>query len=316
MAWLVAEDDDLDFEIVDSSPMINPTRRPHPGFSPAGSLASPGNHMSSPLSSKHSELIQDLSPNTRNYHQSPSRRDRSQTSIISNSAPASPQNPISSSPVRRSSSNLCKDPRESKSPASFLTQHPIVIPDDDRPEPSFPVRRPGKPQRQRFPVNPEIYSSPDTAHPTNRRIRRKRIASSPDHPQPTSKNARNTASVREINELINLEATHSGDDVSSGSSHGSDVESESDRRFLQALPETQIPLSYDQSLAYRQSLLTQAPSGSKVPVFVNRPVRRGPFSGGIPSSRRSFIPSSPTEDDEYNEYDLGSFVVDDDSEII
>ena len=119
-----------------------------------------------------------------------------------------------------------------------------------------------------------------------------------------------------FNPLFDFAAVHSGDETSEGLSEPeNDVEDEYDRLFLQQLPETQLSASYDQTLAYRQSLFTQAPAGSKAPVFANRPVRPGMFRNTETSSRRRpFVPSSPSNS-EPDEYAFGSFVVDDEAEI-
>jgi ATP-dependent DNA helicase MPH1 len=95
------------------------------------------------------------------------------------------------------------------------------------------------------------------------------------------------------------------------------METEFDRQFLQGHPETQVSPSYDQNLAYRQSLFTQAPVRGKAPVFTNRPIVRSALYGaGLGARRRPLISSSPPiNDDEPNEYVMGSFVVDDDAEI-
>ena len=115
---------------------------------------------------------------------------------------------------------------------------------------------------------------------------------------------------RKDNPLFDYAAEHSGDEVSEGSSgEDDDVESESDRRFLEPLPETQLPLSYDQSQVYRQSLLTQAPG----PVFASKPNRGGMYGRG--GSLRMLRPSSSSPPRESDEYELGTFVVDDDAEI-
>jgi ATP-dependent DNA helicase MPH1 len=127
---------------------------------------------------------------------------------------------------------------------------------------------------------------------------------------------------------IDVEAGHSGDEVSSGlSSREEEEESESDRRFVTDMPATQPSLSYDQSAVYRQSLLSQAPArtnGTKkdnnnnnklsLPAFAAPPARRGAAS----APRRERVPrlSSPVPPaDEEDYYMLGSFVVDDEAEI-
>jgi ATP-dependent DNA helicase MPH1 len=94
---------------------------------------------------------------------------------------------------------------------------------------------------------------------------------------------RDTAAAARMNPWIDVEAAHSGDEVSDGSASPSSEAGEedgSDRRFVTDLPPTQASPSYDQSAVYRQSLLSQAPAGRSfaVPVFAAPPVRRG---GGV-----------------------------------
>lgn len=116
--------------------------------------------------------------------------------------------------------------------------------------------------------------------------------------------------------LFDVEAAHSGDEVSEGDGSEVDmVESESDRRFLEELPETQASPSYNQTAAYRAGLMTQAPG--RGPLFQRRRKRVGPFAGG-----RTQVPkppewsSSPRQNSELDEYEMGSFVVKDDDAIL
>jgi len=130
-----------------------------------------------------------------------------------------------------------------------------------------------------------------------------------------SKHAKPSLLSRIPNALFDGEAVHSGDEVSEGRSGTEDEESESDRFFLKDSPATQASQSYDQSLVYRQSLLTQA-QVNNVPMFANRPTRQKPF-GRIGARSRRLLPSSspPPPDEDLDHYDLDSFVVDDDEEI-
>ncbi len=124
------------------------------------------------------------------------------------------------------------------------------------------------------------------------------------------------------NDLIEMEASHSGDEISEGHS-GSDGqhEDEYDRKFIADESHlTQMDSSYDQSAIYRQGLFTQAPRAELA--FRGRPVRKGAFG---PSDRRlnerwnsGFrVDSSPSasmnrSDDRYS---IGSFVVDDEEPV-
>ena len=95
------------------------------------------------------------------------------------------------------------------------------------------------------------------------------------------------------------------------------MESDSDRQFLKDIADTQVSPSYDQTLAYRQSLFTQAPGLVNAPAFANRPVRGGGFvTAGEHSRRRPMVSSSPPREDfEPDEYVFGSFVVEDDADL-
>lgn len=112
--------------------------------------------------------------------------------------------------------------------------------------------------------------------------------------------------------LLDYAAEHSGDEVSAGSSNSDDdTESESDRLFIKDSPMTQVSSSYDQTLAYRKSLMTQPPGGG--PAFSHGPARNKPFGRMEPRVRRNVVDSSPPPEDD--EYEFGSFVVDNDAEI-
>jgi ATP-dependent DNA helicase MPH1 len=314
IAWLVDEDDDPDIEIVNSSPTCDITSHISPSRIPLSpTAASVGSYVSPPPPNQSARRALN-SPKRR--LQSPSQADDDAevpvSCIYSSPAKKSP----SSSPLWRLSSSPQKAATSPTMPSPVFSEHNI-------PEPTFPVRQIGKRSKQRtVRTSPTQSIAPETPSPPKRRLKRRTIIeSSPDQQHsssPAPRKKKKVMSAEEMKEWIALEAEHSGDEVSSGSSHGEDdVESESDRQFLQELPSTQIPQSYDQTLAYRQSLLTQAPCGSKVPVFANGPVRRGPFGGGratSPRQRGRFVPSSPADDDE-NEYAFGSFVVEDDAEI-
>jgi ATP-dependent DNA helicase MPH1 len=141
---------------------------------------------------------------------------------------------------------------------------------------------------------------------------------------------RDTAAAARAIPWIDVEARHSGDEVSSGRSSQEEDEggSEGEGRFVTDLPATQPSASYDQSAVYRQSLLSQVPAGSRsnklsVPVFAAPPARRGvPPRGPAAATAAALDPvgishqfSSPAPSDEEDYYMLGSFVVDDEAEI-
>jgi ATP-dependent DNA helicase MPH1 len=141
---------------------------------------------------------------------------------------------------------------------------------------------------------------------------------------------RDTAEAARAIPWIDVEARHSGDEVSSGESLLEEGESEGDGRFVTDLPATQASPSYDQSAVYRQSLLSQAPVSNmfSVPKFAAPPARRGvPLRGPAAAAGAALDPSlrshqerarrfsSPPPPDEEDYYMLGSFVVDDEAEI-
>ncbi|KIJ68754.1 hypothetical protein HYDPIDRAFT_106998 [Hydnomerulius pinastri MD-312] len=187
------------------------------------------------------------------------------------------------------------------------------------PEASFAVRPAGK---RRIVTAEPSDTVPDLPSPSLRRLKRKDTeviprASTPPL-QPKKRKLKPIVSIRH-NPWLDGEAMHSGDEHSEGSSHSEDdVESESDRMFLKDIADTQVSPSYDQTLAYRQSLLTQAPGMTGGPLFANRPVRRGGFITAREHSRRRHMVSSsppPEKDEVPDEYAVGSFVVDDDADI-
>jgi ATP-dependent DNA helicase MPH1 len=249
-----------------------------------------------------------------------------------------------------------------------LDAPPILV----APSPSLPVRASGRRTKKNLPSIAQIADSSSPLQPpppSQKRLHRRHHSphddsdpdpdsqsnsnsNSPRPPSPPKKKwragsgrrlkrlkVRDTAAAARLIPWIDVEAGHSGDEVSGGgdgaSSSRSDEgeeepESESDRRFAGDFLATQASPSYDQSAVYRRSLLSQAPVGAggrrndglplSVPVFAAPPVRRG----GAPLGRIAAAPggheriarsSSPAPTDEEDYYILGSFVVDDDAEI-
>ncbi|KAF8559410.1 P-loop containing nucleoside triphosphate hydrolase protein [Imleria badia] len=194
---------------------------------------------------------------------------------------------------------------------------PSPGPTPDIPEGSFVIRPAG---RRRI-VKAERSQIPEMQSPPVRRLRRTdteivpRTSTPPLQPKKTG--CKLPISIRH-NPWLDGEAAHSGDEESAGSSHSEDdVESESDMQFLKDVPDTQVSPSYDQVLAYRQSLFTQAP-GLDAPAFANRPVRGGGCVTAREHSRKRPMVSSspPREDYEPDEYVFGSFVVEDDADLL
>ena len=199
---------------------------------------------------------------------------------------------LSCLPKRRESNTL---------EARCLPEQSFCLPSEDAPQASFPVR--SIPKRKRYHMESPTL---EVSQPSHKRLHRGR----PER--------RDSQHLRHDDPrlLLDLAAIHSGDEISEGSSHSDDVEDESDRRFLEELPESQVSPSYDQTLAYRQSLFTQAPVGSRAPVFAKRPIRPRMFRGRVGMPSRSFVSDSPKVDsDEPDEYQMDSFVVEDEADI-
>lgn len=187
-----------------------------------------------------------------------------------------------------------RHPGSSSAPRATTHRKKHVVPIDLSSSPSSPPRRLRK-----------------LASPTKSWDQNENLASVTP---PLKKKKRRPLLAAQLNPLFDTSAHHSGDEVSEGSS-GSDMDPENsqDRSFLKELPETQVPPSYDQSLIYRTSLMTQAPGGLG---FLNKPVRRAPFGIQRGAIAQPTMSSSPRRDDDDDHYELGTFVVDDDSEII
>ncbi|EJD04033.1 P-loop containing nucleoside triphosphate hydrolase protein [Fomitiporia mediterranea MF3/22] len=218
------------------------------------------------------------------------------------------------------------------------------------PEPTFAFRRPTKRKLAAPPSSPTVEQNE-----APRRLVRRRSPSPPPSaplapgtpmgppPVPQPQDIRNNNQPKKKKPklkmsdnpaLFDVEAEHSGSEVSSGGENDDAssildmLESSSDRRFLEELPETQASPSYNQTAAYRMSLMTQAPTidndgngtgGSTGPQFKTRPKRVGAFAGG----RTQVLPkpadwnsSSPVRGSEPDEYQMGSFVVNDDDDAI
>ncbi|KAJ7139882.1 hypothetical protein C8R44DRAFT_765650 [Mycena epipterygia] len=315
MAWLLDEDDEPDIDIVDSSPVLDRrrTRSPSPALSDdsmcvvVGAMSSKAagkRRVSTPIESETDdsvELVEVPAPR-KPVAEDPDESVEFVTDVL-------PIRQPSMAPVRPFGVRRPDMPPPELPSRLLISQSP--------PESSFPVRLPGRATRlSRLLAEPE---SPAMDMPPSSQRRLHRRESSPiQKGRPKLHKSKSSLKPGKgiRSRLYDHEAVHSGDETSEGSS-GSEVESESDRQFLQSLPETQMSPSYDQSFAYRQSLLTQAPAGG--PKFVNRPARRGMFAGGLSESsrRRPQVSSSPPRDpdEEPDAYDIGSFVVDDDEDI-
>ena len=122
--------------------------------------------------------------------------------------------------------------------------------------------------------------------------------------------------------MFAMEADHSGEDMSEGDHDDDeeDDEDEYDRSFIKDIASTQLPSGYNQAAAYRQGLLTQAPTGG--PAFQSRPTRNGMFRGDANAGTRrravgvSSSPGAESYDGELDQYEFGSFVVEDDDDVL
>ncbi|KAG6902797.1 hypothetical protein C0995_011284 [Termitomyces sp. Mi166 len=288
IAWLIDgdEDENPNFEVVDSSPIINRITKAN-SCETIETLTHEDVHNAGNGSIEFIDTSGDfVAP-----------------SSAQNDQPSSPLWPTSSSPVKPITGRKRSDFSAKMPPPNLPQRPPLGSPDGLRiPEPSFPVRPLAQARRRPLIDSPNITIS----SPVPRRLYRR---TKPD--QNELRKVLSTVDIR-TNPVFDIEAEHSGDEISAGSSGPEDEETEEDRKFLEELPETQVSPSYDQTLAYRQSLFTQAPVGAKAPAFANAPLRRGVFGIGSSTRRRAIISSSPPrEDEEPDEYVLDSFVVDD-----
>ncbi|EIW86508.1 P-loop containing nucleoside triphosphate hydrolase protein [Coniophora puteana RWD-64-598 SS2] len=254
---------------------------------------------SSPMAPKHSSQKASVPP-----YQTPSKRN-----II--------ERPTSTRARMFDDSVIIVEPGSSSPLVGLSALDNTSSPEHAFPEATFAVRPLGQPRLKRRPAM--VDSSPSMPPPPQKRLQR-RNSEDPDSPAPVQAPPPPRMKRQRIrmkyNAWLNGEAAHSGDEVSEGAScSDDDQESESDRRFLQEPPETQVSPSYDQTVAYRQGLMTQAPLGG--PLFANRPVRGGPYLHNETMRRRPLVSSSPVRTDgEPDEYEYGSFIVQDDAEII
>ncbi|KAG8744675.1 3'-5' DNA helicase [Ceratobasidium sp. 414] len=186
---------------------------------------------------------------------------------------------------------------------------------------SSPLASPSESQEENEPAGP---STP----PRRRIIRGKR-------PSPGSENdkggkatietkpiKRFKRSILDKHQFLETEAQFSGSEDEDGDFDPEGVENAYDRSFVRDSPLTQAPAGYDQEQYYRQSLMTQVPSGSG-PNFAVGPLRYMDYVGrggalagaGLGNRRRPGVSSSPVREGAASQYVRDSFVVDDEATI-
>ncbi len=148
---------------------------------------------------------------------------------------------------------------------------------------------------------PDILSSPFPARPPRRkRAYRILTSSSPSAPRERLKKSRGTLNDEGSNDFIDLDAEHSGSDISRGTSNIEEAEGEVEDEEEGSY--SSMEGSYDQQAVYAQSLLPHAPSGG--PVFFQPNSDSVSAQGGLSS------PSS-YEGQRSDEYSYDGFVVPD-----
>ncbi|KAF8527862.1 hypothetical protein BU17DRAFT_73555 [Hysterangium stoloniferum] len=217
---------------------------------------------------------------------------------------SSPENAGVHSKALQSKSDMVLSPVPIKSPSQASSSMAF-------PDPTFPIR-PLKARRKRaiaLSPSPKLNIQP-------RRLHTERFRTSPLPRINGLGHRSNPVDPCIIKEFLDLEAEVSGDDGIHlhSSSDGEGVESESDRRFLEELDPTQAVLNYDQSNAYRHSLMTQPPIDSNVPLFASKPTRRTAF-GPMKQESLMGVSSSPLRDTS-DQYSVDSFVVADDDDVL
>ncbi|KAI0651647.1 hypothetical protein C8Q79DRAFT_49688 [Trametes meyenii] len=308
MAWLIEDDDEPDLTLINSSPRHARKRAESLAMSDGEPLfldSSPPRKSSPPPafpSSDEPEFMDDPPP--------PLKQRSQASSSYSQEKLRAPHRTDMGPPAL---------------PAHITASSSPSLSGEAPPPLTFAVRAPGKQARKRPAAEAlDVESSPLAMPPlSQRRLQRERPRSPSPAPTPPPKRKKrkfkDAAEAARRNPWIDLEATHSGDELSLGSSEPDHAPDSDDRMFVDEPTETQVSPSYDQSAVYRQSLLTQAPGGSG-PVFAHGPVRRGRAAFGPnragPSRYQRAVTSSPVGgDEEPDEYVFGSFVVEDDAEI-
>lgn len=335
MAWLLDDDDDEDVNILvigSSPPPDRINREPSPAkLNDSEVEVIEEYQLSSPLSTRLPSTppprAADI-PDTKEFQRN---QDDDEQAMPPPPLPARFSEPRIASPDPLEMDIVLEDDAEPE-----LNDEPSS---DAFPTATFAVRGPGKQSKKRVRIEPAVDSSPPAMPPpSQRRLHRidSRLPSprnryspssepqpSESQPQPPKRKKRKFADAVDVqrhNPWVDVEAAHSGDELSQGSDgdayDNSMLASEGDEQFAGNFQPTQASPSYDQSAVYRRSLMTQAPGGS-MPAFANRPVRRGLFKAPQRpvQRRRAELSSSPPPAGSEDDYHLGTFVVPDDAEI-
>lgn len=305
------EDDEV---IPDSDPFAEPVVEDWVTVeSPKGKLKAPAKRLAFSTVFRPSSVL--ISPSRKSNTPEPSVRFAGSSKLKSSPAVSWP-----SSPANEGNANTKGSMLPPALPQRFLESPGNTS--MEAPEPTYPVRQLGRaPKRRRLAVREPESPVADLEIPPVSQRRLHRIESTPQRSKAAAMKTKRTKRAlpsllaRSVNPLFDGEADHSGDEVSEGCSD-EDEESESDRQFIKNSPATQVSQSYDQTLIYRRSLMTQAQGEGSSPLFSNGPMRAQPF-GRTGGARARFLPSSspPPPDEELDHYHLGSFVVDDEEDI-
>lgn len=297
MAWLIEDDDDPDIVILSSSPVVIKNDR-----------------ADKDIGVTDFKLTNERSSGEQFHHET--------SSHIHWSLPETSDIDVLGlllEPDSRHSSPMASPKSRSQAIPSFSSMRSSIRPQASSKSPIYedtqPPRQIGRLACNRHLLFNESSSDvEDLPPPSQRRLRRNNDSHESEPQQKKKRKAESkskTLTKRKHNPLLDYSAEHSGEEVSAGSSNDDDTESESDRLFIKDSPMTQASPSYDQTLTYRKGLMTQAP-GSSGPVFAQGPTRKGLFGRMQPRVRRRVIDSSPPAEDDY---EFGSFVVDNDAEI-
>ncbi|KZT41347.1 P-loop containing nucleoside triphosphate hydrolase protein [Sistotremastrum suecicum HHB10207 ss-3] len=255
--------------------------------------------------------------------------------LFPGTSPPEPPPETPATPVQSPQNSTVFAPKESEFPSTDAllpsrSSHSGTLHEEDSPDRVFPrpdtmsspslpstqpIIAPGR-KRKRLAEPPASLIEINVTSPLKRRL--KRQSQSREHGSPSRRNqvAEAVARFNRRGPFVDNEAVHSGDEVSAGSSGSDEEEGESDREFVQPLPETQMATSYPQTQVYRSSVLTQAPINLQGPLFRNPKAKHPAFVTRESAARRPGVSSSPAPSSEVGDYELDSFVVEDNENVL